>query len=134
MRITTTVLSVAVVLLMSSTAFADILCFTLADTTGYIDFKVEVKPKCTTTGPNKPVRLSAVHGTARGYETGGAPTEGFLLVGTCEGTETYVNLSALPMGESKPLEIYGPSLETGTARWGPLQGPVVPVSCSTLGL
>lgn len=134
MRITTTVLSVTVALLMSSTAFADTLCFTLADTTGYIDFKLEVKPKCTTTGANKPVRLSPVHGTARGYETGGTPTEGFLLVGTCEGTESYVNLSALPMGESRSLNIYGLSLQTGTANWGTLQGPVVPVSCSSLGL
>jgi hypothetical protein len=134
MRITTTVLPVVVVFLLSSSAFAQTLCFTLADTTGYIDFKVEVKPTCKVTQAGKSVRISSVHGTARGYETGGSPAENFLLVGTCEGTESFVNLIAAPLGESKPLEIYGPSLETGTARWGPLQGPVVPVSCSSLGL
>jgi len=134
MRITTTVLSVAVVLLMSSTAFADTLCFTLADTTGYIDFKLEIKPKCTMTQPGKGARLSSVHGTARGYETGGDPTESFLLVGTCEGTESFVNLAALPMGESKSLYIYGLTLETGVASWSTLQGQVVSVSCGSLGL
>jgi type 1 fimbria pilin len=135
MRITTTVLSAAVVLLMSSTAFADTLCFTLADTTGYVDFKVEVKPKCTVTGPDKAVRLSTVHGTARGYATGGESTENFLLVGTCEGTENFVNLKALGMGAGPhTLGIFGLSLETGMAQYDAWSGPVVPVSCSTLGL
>ena len=134
MRITAIVLSVVVVLLMSSTAFAETLCFTLADSTGYIDFKLEVKPICKVTQPDKPVRISSVHGTARGYEPGGAPAENFLLVGTCEGTENFVNLIAAPLGESKPLEIYGSSLATGNARWGTLQGQVVPVTCSSLGL
>jgi len=134
MRITTTVLPVVVVFLLSSSAFAQTLCFTLADTTGYIDFKVEVKPTCKVTQPGKSVRISSVHGTARGYETGGAPTENFLFVGTCEGTENFVNLLAKAMGDASTLEIYGPSLETGTAKYSSLQGPVVPVSCSTLGL
>jgi len=38
------------------------------------------------------------------------------------------------MGDASTLEIYGPSLETGTAKYSSLQGAVVPVTCSTLGL
>lgn len=120
---------------MSSRAFAETLCFTLADTTGYTDFKVEVKPKCTATGPGKGVRISTVHGTGRGYATGGEPIEGFLLVGTCEGTENFVNLTAKSMGAGPhTLGIFGVSLETGAAQYNTLSGPVVPVSCSSLGL
>jgi len=134
MRITTTVLPFAVVLLLSSSALADTLSFTLADSQVFIDFKLEIKPKWEATGPGKAVRISSVHGTARGFLIGGEPTESFLLVGTCESRESRVNLRTAPLGASTGLSIGGPSLDTGTAKHGPLEGPVVPVSCSSLGL
>lgn len=140
MRITSTVLSVVVVFLLSSTAFAETLCFTLGDTKGYVDFKLEVKPNCNVTGKQS-TKISSVHGTGRGYETGGGETESFLIVGTCEARPEFVNLAAMTMGAGDiELYIFGQSLQTGDAtlyfgtsstKW---EGPVVPVKCSSLGL
>jgi len=140
MRITSTVLSVVVVFLLSSTAFAETLCFTLGDTKSYVDFKLEVKPNCNVTGKQS-TKISSVHGTGRGYETGGGETESFLIVGTCEARPEFVNLAAMTMGAGDiELYIFGQSLQTGDAtlyfgtsstKW---EGHVVPVKCSSLGL
>jgi hypothetical protein len=138
---TITVLSVAVVLLMSGTAFADILCFTLADTNGRIDFKLDIRPTCKAVKEGKSTKYSAVHGTGRGFDTGGGETESFLIMGTCESRPEFVSLGAKTTGAGAiELDMFGPSLDTGVATVffitssTMLKGPVVPVSCSSLGL
>ena len=140
MRITTIVLSVVVVWLMSGTAFADTLCFRLTETNGYTDFKLDIKPSCKAVKEGQETKYSAVHGTGRGYETGGGEAESFLITGTCESRPGSVWLGAVSTGAG-PVElgIFGPSLETGDAtlysNGSPISdGPVVPVSCSSLGL
>jgi hypothetical protein len=140
MRITTTVLSVVVVMLMSGTAFADTLCFRLAETNGYTDFKLDIKPNCKAVKEGQSTKYSAVHGTGRGHETGGGETESFLIMGTCESRPNAVWLGSVSTGAG-PVELtmFGPSLETATATLyyngsSVAEGQVVPVSCSSLGL
>ena len=136
MRITTIVLSVVVVWLMSGTAFADTLCFTLTETNGYTDFKLDIKPNCKAVKEGQSTKYSAVHGTGRG----GGDSESFLIMGTCESRPGAVWLGGVSTGAGPvELEIYGPSLETGDATLyyngsAISSGKVVPVSCSSLGL
>lgn len=141
MRITTTGLSVVVAMLLSNTAFADTLCFRLADTTSYVDFKLEIKPSCKAVKEGQSTNYSGVNGTGRGFTTGGEPTESFLIVGTCESRPNAVWLAATTMGAGAiELSMYGPSLETSVATLffntssTNISGPVVPLSCSSLGL
>lgn len=140
MRTTTIVLSVVVVWLMSGTAFADTLCFTLTETNGYTDFKLDIKPNCKAVKEGQPTKYSAVHGTGRGYETGGGEAESFLIMGTCESRPGDVWLGAVSTGAGPvELNIFGPSLATANATLyyngsAISSGQVVPVSCSSLGL
>lgn len=124
-------------LLVSSTAQAgQRLCFKLADPSnpalGYSLYMLLIQPPCQVTGSEQAPMVSSVNGIQHGFDADGHTTENFLLVGTCEADAEVVNLEAEAVGSGPYLQIYGPSIATGTWDSGPFSGPAEPVSCQDL--
>jgi len=130
-------LLLVMILPVTATAAGQTLCFSLGEPASHVNFKLVISPRCQVAPSGQGPRISSVNGIAIGFVFN-QPTEGFLLVGTCEATENFVSLGTLPIGESLELSIFGPSLEAGVAQLAPapgpvvLEGPVVPVSCGDL--
>jgi hypothetical protein len=126
-------------LLLPAAAHANLtLCFRLADsqdpTLGYFDIKLVTSASCQVAPASQSPRISAVNGTAQGFDQFGSETEGFLLVGTCDARTDFVFLAAVATAGGFELNIFGPSLESGEAKMASIEGPVVPANCGNLDL
>jgi hypothetical protein len=130
-------LPLALALLIPTAAQAGpTLCFSLVDGDERVDVKLVIQPPCQlqpVEGSPRGPSISAVHGVTQGFYQG-QETEGFLLAGTCEATDTFVGLVAQALGGGHYLSVSsGTSLEEGNAIYAlTLQDDVDPVPCGDL--